>query len=190
MEKTLEQQAANCLKIVTFGPESTGKTSLAKALAEYYRAAWVPEFAREFLQDKYDNAGEICSPEDLLPIAEGQMQNENRLAKKANKILFCDTNVLETYIYGEAYYENFEHPSLKKAAEKNTYDLYFLTDIDVPWEADDLRDKPEEREEMFLRFESALKIRNLPYVLIKGNREERLKTAVKIVDDLLETRTK
>ena len=185
MEKPLEQQAANCLKIVTFGPESTGKTSLAKALAEHYHTEWVPEFAREYLQKKYDNAGEICAPEDLLPIAKGQMQAENHLAKKADKVLFCDTNLLETYVYGEAYYANFENPVLKTAAEKSRYDLYFLTDIDVPWEADDLRDKPKEREEMFEHFENALKKRGLPYVLISGNPQERLKKATAIVDGLL-----
>ncbi len=190
MEKSLEQQASNCLKIVIFGPESTGKTSLAKVLAEYYHTEWTPEFAREYLQEKYDNAGEICAPEDLLPIARGQMESENRLAKKANKILFCDTNLLETYIYGQAYYANFENSTLKTAAERNKYDFYFLTYIDVPWEPDDLRDKPEEREEMFTRFENALKQRNLPYILIKGNPKERLKMAVKTVDDLLNQQNK
>lgn len=190
MEKSLAQQAANCLKIVTFGPESTGKTSLAKALAEHYHTEWVPEFARDYLQKKYDNAGEICAPEDLLPIARGQMEAENRLAKKANKILFCDTNLLETYVYGEAYYTNFENPVLKEAAEKNQYDLYFLTDIDVPWEADNLRDKPEEREEMFARFENALKERNVPYILVRGNPHERKEMAVGIVDDLLKLQNK
>lgn len=188
MEKPLEQQATNCLKIVTFGPESTGKTSLAKALAEHYNTEWVPEFARDYLQKKYDDAGEICAPEDLLPIAEGQMKDENRLAKKANRVLFCDTNLLETYIYGEAYYKNFENPVLKEAVEKNRYDMYFLTDIDVPWEADNLRDKPNEREEMFKRFENALKSRNLPFILMKGNPQKRLQKAVKIVDDLLKLR--
>lgn len=189
MEKPLKQQVADCLKIVTFGPESTGKTSLAKALAAHYHTDWVPEFARDYLQNKYDNAGEICAPADLLPIAEGQMRDENRLAKEANRVLFCDTNLLETYIYGEAYYENFENPELKEAVEKSRYDLYFLTAIDVPWEADDLRDKPTEREEMFKRFENALKQRRgLPYVLMKGNQQERLQAAVRIVDDLLKLR--
>lgn len=188
MEKSLKQQVADCLKIVTFGPESTGKTSLAKALAAHYHTDWVPEFARDYLQNKYDNAGEICAPSDLLPIAEGQMRDENRLAKEANRVLFCDTNLLETYIYGEAYYENFENPVLKEAVEKSRYDLYFLTAIDVPWEADDLRDKPTEREEMFIRFENALKQRGLPYVLVKGNQQERLQAAVSIVDNLLKLR--
>ena len=185
MEKPLEQQAANCLKIVLFGPESTGKTSLAKTLAEHYRTEWVPEFARDYLQEKYDNAGEICAQEDLLPIAKGQMKHENQLAKKANNILFCDTNLLETYIYGEAYYPDFEYSlearKLKTAIKKTHYDLHFLTYIDVPWEPDDLRDKPYEREAMFARFENALKERNLPFVLLKGNPQERIKIALKLL---------
>lgn len=189
MEKTLKQQPANCLKIVTFGPESTGKTSLAKALAAYYDTQWVPEFAREYLQKKYDDAGEICAPEDLLPIVKGQLTSENELVKKANKVLFCDTNPLETYVYGEAYYSNFENRRLKEIVDKTHYDLYLLTYIDVPWEADDLRDKPEEREEMFDLFEKALQEHNLPYVLVKGSHEQRLKTAIEQVDWLLKKPT-
>lgn len=185
MEKSLEQQATDCIKIVAFGPESTGKTSLAKALAAYYQTKWVPEFAREYLQKKYDDAGEICAPEDLLPIARGQMSSENRLTKEANKVLFCDTNVLETYIYGEAYYKNFENKALREATESCFYHLYFLTDIDVPWEADVLRDKPTEREEMLERFETALITRNLPYVRISGSQAERLQKAVKVIDKIL-----
>lgn len=185
MEKSLEQQVANCLKIVTFGPESTGKTSLARALATHYNTQWVPEFAREYLQKKYDDAGEICAPEDLLPIVKGQLTSENKLAKKANKVLFCDTNPLETYVYGEAYYRNFENRRLKEIMDKSKYDLYLLTYIDVPWEADDLRDKPEEREEMFERFELALKTRNLPYIVVKGNLENRMAESIKVINALL-----
>lgn len=190
MEKTLKQQPANCLKIVTFGPESTGKTSLAKALAAYYDTQWVPEFAREYLQKKYDDAGEICAPEDLLPIVKGQLTSENELVKKANKVLFCDTNPLETYVYGEAYYSNFENRRLKEIVDKTHYDLYLLTYIDVPWEADDLRDKPEEREEMFERFELALKTRNLPYGVIKGNLKTRMAQSTKLINELLNARNK
>lgn len=186
MEKPLQQQASDCLKIVLFGPESTGKTSLAKALAEYYDTEWVPEFARDYLQKKHEDVGEICAPEDLLPIARGQLQTENHLAKKANKVLFCDTNILQTWVYAHAYYEDFENPELEKAAAENHYDLYFLTDIDIPWEADDLRDKPHERKEMFQRFKKELEKRELPFFLLSGNKKERMKKARQIVDKLLE----
>ncbi|MFD2433978.1 AAA family ATPase [Mesonia maritima] len=68
---------------------------------------------------------------------------------------------------------------------KHKYNLYLLTYIDVPWEEDDLRDKPHEREEMFVHFKEILKQKNLPYVIINGTLEERLKKAVNVIDKLL-----
>ena len=76
-------------------------------------------------------------------------------------------------------------PVLKEFAIKNSYDLYFLTYIDVPWEADDLRDKPKQRKEMFQAFESELIKYNKPYVLLKGSKEERLKNAISHIDKLI-----
>jgi len=107
MEKKLRQVSSNCLKIVLFGPESTGKTTLAKQLAKYYNSVWVPEYAREYLQYKWNIKGKICERKDLIPIAEGQMQLENTLAKQTNTVLFCDTNLLETKVYSEVYYSGF-----------------------------------------------------------------------------------
>ena len=79
----------------------------------------------------------------------------------------------------------FCDPLLEKYALKNTYHLYFLTYIDVPWEADDLRDKPNERERMFKAFEEALQKYDRPYVVLKGNKKERLTKAVFHIDQLL-----
>lgn len=185
MEKTLEQTPENCLKIVLFGPESTGKTSLAKQLADYYKTNWVPEFARDYLQKKYDDSGIICEPQDLVPIAKGQIATENKLAKTANKVLFCDTNVLQTYAYGQVYYLNFENKILKKAIERHHYDLYLLTNIDIPWQEDDLRDKPDEREEMYAHFKNVLQKRQLPFISVKGNKKERLQQAVIAINNLM-----
>jgi len=188
MEKTLKQQPANCIKVVLFGPESTGKTTLARQLARYYNSVWVPEYARAYLQDKWNNERKTCEPKDLLPIAYGQMQLENDLAKKTDTVLICDTNLLETKVYSEAYYSGTCDPILEEYALKNTYDLYFLTYIDTPWEADDLRDKPEERLEMFQAFEDALKKYNIPYILLEGSKKKRLKTAAEQIDRLLKNK--
>lgn len=174
------------MKIVTYGAESTGKTSLAKALATHYNTAWVPEFARGYLQEKYDESGEICAYDDLMPIAKGQLNLENKRAKTArHNLLFCDTNVLQTYYYGKAYFENFEHQDLWDLAMAQDYDFYFLTYIDTPWEPDDLRDKPEERKDMHQLFRKSLDKNDLPYLLLKGSKKERLKKAVEKVDELL-----
>ncbi|WP_298531229.1 ATP-binding protein [uncultured Algibacter sp.] len=185
MGKKYKQDAANCLKIVLFGPESTGKTTLSKQLARHYNSVWVPEYAREYLQNKWNNERKICEPNDLLPIAEGQMRLENDLAQKANSVLICDTDLLETKVYSEVYYLGSCDPILEKYALENTYDLYFLTYIDTPWEADDLRDKPEERLKMFEAFQKTLIRHKRPFFLLKGSKEERLKNAVAQIDKLL-----
>lgn len=186
MEKELRQtKDANIVKVVLFGPESTGKTTLSEQLARYYNTVWVPEYAREYLQNKWNNYRKTCENSDLLPIAKGQMKLENKLAKKADKVLICDTDLLETKVYSEEYYGGFVNPKLDEAAVKNTYDLYLLTYIDTPWEADDLRDRPDLREEMFTAFENALKKYNRPYILLKGDLRTRLKTATKAIDKIL-----
>jgi NadR type nicotinamide-nucleotide adenylyltransferase len=185
MEEALKQKPSNCIKVVLFGPESTGKTTLSQHLARYYNSVWVPEYAREYLQNKWNNERKTCEPKDLLPIAIGQMALENKLANKTDTVLICDTDLLETKVYSEAYYQGSCDPILDKYAKENTYDLYFLTYIDTPWEADDLRDKPDERERMFKAFETALIKNNRPYIVLKGDKKTRLKTAVAHIDKLL-----
>ncbi|MDP3353737.1 MAG: ATP-binding protein [Flavobacteriaceae bacterium] len=190
MEEKLKQQPSDILKIVLFGPESTGKTTLSKLLANHYKTAWVPEFAREYLQDKWDLEQKTCEPHDLLPIAIGQIQLENELTKKVEKLLICDTDILETMVYSQTYYGNFVDPILEEAAIANTYNLYFLTSIDIPWEKDDLRDRPDpnQRQEMFNAFEKALIDYNRTYILLTGDTINRFKKVVKIIDQLLEIR--
>ncbi|PVW15355.1 AAA family ATPase [Marixanthomonas spongiae] len=190
MEKTLEQSAGNgghCLKIVLYGPESTGKTTLAKQLAAHYNTLWVPEYMRSYLEEKWESEREMISRDDLLPIAKGQMALENKLAKKANRLLFCDTNLLELKVYSEYYYNGFCPSELKRAAQKNHYHHYFLTYIDVPWEADRLRDRPHDRMKMFSIFEAELRNQQLPYTVLKGSVEQRMKAATKHIERLLNT---
>ena len=186
MEEALKQQPSNCIKVVLFGPESTGKTTLSIQLARYYNSVWVPEYARDYLQNKWNNERKTCEPKDLLPIAIGQMELENTLAQKTDSVLICDTDLLETNVYSEEYYSGTCDSLLEKYALKNTYDLYFLTYIDTPWEADDLRDKPEERQEMFEAFKAALIKYKRPFVLLKGDKKTRLATATKHINQLLE----
>ena len=187
MEKTLKQDNINIIKVVLFGPESTGKTTLSKQLARHYNTVWAPEFAREYLQDKWNNERKTCENSDLVPIAIGQMKLENNLAKKADKVLICDTDLLETKVYSEEYYGGFVDPNLDKAAINNQYDLYLLTYIDTPWEEDDLRDRPELRLEMFNAFENALKKYDRPYILLKGDKKTRLEKAIKTIDEIIDS---
>lgn len=186
MDEKYKQEPSTIVKVVLLGPESTGKTTLSQQLARHYNTVWVPEYAREYLQKKWNDERKTCEPKDLLPIAEGQMRLENELAKKATNILICDTDLLETKVYSEAYYVGACDPVLEKYALQNTYDLYLLTYIDIPWEADDLRDKPTERKEMFTYFKDTLEKYGKNFIILKGNKKDRLEKAVNHIDQLLD----
>lgn len=189
MINKLKQKPVNIIKVVLYGPESTGKTTLSNQLAHHYKTVWAPEYAREYLQDKWNNERKVCESDDLLPIAVGQIKLENKLAKKADKILICDTDLLVTKVYSEQYYSGFVDPLLDEAAVKNEYDLYLLTYIDTPWEPDDLRDRPDQREQMFNAFKSALDKYNKPYVTIKGGKRERFDIATSAIDEILKKKS-
>ncbi|MDT0641203.1 ATP-binding protein [Zunongwangia sp. F363] len=185
MEEKLAQRSSSCIKIVLIGPESSGKTTLATQLSRHYSAPLVGEYMREHLQKKWDEKREICQPKDLIPIAAGQMLLENTLAEKEEDLLICDTNLLELKVYSEAYYSGYCPPQLLKHALNNHYTYYFLTYIDTPWTPDDLRDKPDDRIGMFNRFKAALEEHKKPFVVLRGNEEERFKTAVSVIDNQL-----
>jgi len=183
MEKDLRQQKTTIIKIALFGPESTGKTTLAKQLADYYETEWVPEFARDYLQEKWEENKHICVADDMMPIAYGQTALENERLKKAKKYLFCDTNLMVTKVFSEIYY-GFCDPLLNEAALNHEYDLVFLTDIDVPWEKDDIRDTPNGRETVFSVFKQTLIDTKKPFITLSGDKETRLEKAITIVNNL------
>jgi len=186
MEENLKQlqiTGNDIIKIAIYGPESTGKTTLAKQLAAHFDTVWAPEFARDYLQEKWNTKKEICAPEDVLPIAIGQMQLENEALQKANTYLFADTCLMITKVFSEMYY-GFCDAKLDKAARKHKYDLFFLTDVDVPWEQDDLRDAPNDRVETFEKFKMALIENNKPFIVLSGDAEMRFQKAIAIIEEL------
>ncbi|TAH27653.1 MAG: hypothetical protein EAZ07_00195 [Cytophagales bacterium] len=135
-------------KIVLFGPESTGKTVLAQELSKHFNTLWVPEFARAYLDIKkayYDPFGrkgeELCQPQDIPPIVIGQIAQEEAMEQQIKgDFLFCDTNPLQTKIYNN-YYFNRNENWLDYLVNQRKYDLYLLTQVDIPWVADELRAK-------------------------------------------------
>lgn len=183
MEENLRQKNTNILRITTYGPESTGKTTLARQLAEHFGTVWIPEFARDFLKNIKIKEGRDCEERDLLPIAIGQTALENKALESSKDFLFCDTNALVTKVYSDIYY-NHCSDELEEAAKLHHYDLYFLTDKDVPWEADGLRDSQEYRDSSFDIFKQNLIDYNKPFIQINGSKIERLEKASKIVTDL------
>lgn len=181
MEKSLIQQHPNCLRFVCFGPESTGKTTLAQQLASHFKTDWVGEQMRPYLEDKLDQTGQYCAQEDLLPIARNQMREENLKAGQGDKFIFTDTNLLQLETYSEYYYDGYCPQTIREANGHNHYTHYFLTAIDIPWVADNLRDRPNNREELFTIFERKLMENQLPYTVISGTPEQRLELAASIV---------
>lgn len=183
MEENLKQKQSTLVRIALFGPESTGKTTLAKQLAEHFETAWVPEYARDYLQEKWDKTSQTCTIDDMLPIAIGQIKLENESLSVANKYLFCDTNLLVTKVFSEVNY-GFCDSLLDKAAREHEYDLFLLTDIDVPWEKDDLRNADENRESVFSVFKQTLIDNKKPFISISGGNNFRINKAIALIDDL------
>jgi len=183
MAKAHQRTQQSITKVVFYGPESTGKTTLAKHLANIYNTEWVPEFARDYLQEKYNNTKLPCEVKDLLPIAKGQLESERIQLEKANNYLFCDTNILETFVYANIYFPNQKFPELEEMALAQDYDFYFVTDIDVPWIKDDLRDRPQQRQEILTTFIHFLIKYDKKFVILKGELDERIKTVKSIIEN-------
>jgi HTH-type transcriptional repressor of NAD biosynthesis genes len=72
-----------------------------------------------------------------------------------------------------------------KAAKHSKYDYYLLTDVDIPWQNDYLRDRPNDREKMLNVFKEVLDLYDFPYKLISGDVTTRIKTSVEIIDKLI-----
>lgn len=163
-----------------YGPESTGKSTMAKHFASLYQTVFVSEVAREMITSNN------FSREDIISIGRQQTARVFQQLKKANGTLFCDTDLITTEIYSR-HYLKVVPPILYQLEEMVEYDHYFLFDIDVPWVADGLRDLPDKREEMFQLFEAELKRRSIQYTLVRGTWKDREKIIGSKVDTLLGT---
>ena len=180
----LEQHTPeSVITVAVLGAESTGKTTLCRDLAAHFNNLWVSEYMRTYLQAKWDDEQLTCTWDDLLPIAQGQIALENKLAKQVtqmsneNRYLFCDTSLFELMVYSHWYYGDCP-AALEQAALAHHYDLILLTEVDIPWVADDLRDSPHQRDEISAYFASQLNKHRKPFQRISGDRKERVRQVV------------
>jgi HTH-type transcriptional regulator, transcriptional repressor of NAD biosynthesis genes len=162
-------------RICLFGPESVGKTMLSAKLADYFKTIWVEEAARTILK-----SNDEIDEQRILEIGQKQTDLVNQKSLIANKILFCDTDLITTQIYAR-HYLGFIPPKLIELEKEVKYDLYFLLGIDSEWIYDPLRDLGNRRKEMFEVFKSELEKRQIPYILINGNWEERFEKMVELI---------
>ena len=166
-------------RILILGPESTGKSTLAEDLANHFGEPWVPEFAREYLE-KLERPYQF---EDLTEIGKGQVNLEDQLAEKAQKFIFCDTDLRVIHIWSEHRFGKTETWILE-AIQRRNYDLILLTDTDLPWGPDPLREYPEleMRQYFFEKYRSLSVQSGFPFLIVSGDRAKRLKISAEAVE--------
>lgn len=169
-------------RIAVTGPESTGKTWLARELAAHYNTVWVPEFAREYLF----KLGRPYNYEDILLIAQKQFHNIEQTTANTNEnaFLFCDTELIVTKIWCDVKYGKC-HPWIEEHILKQNFDLYLLTDIDLPWEPDPQREHPHMRQHLMELYINELESRNFPYHIVGGQQEARLNNSIRALGEMI-----
>ena len=169
-------------KVVIIGPESTGKSTLTSDLSLAFGEPWVQEYAREYLE----NLGRDYNYQDLLHIATGQVEREEEKIKQARKILFCDTDLQVIKVWSDHKYGKTD-PWILNQIKKRKYHLYLLTNIDIDWEDDPLREHPDpEMRKYFLnKYHQMMLESKAPFVTVSGRPKERLKIAIEVINRVI-----
>lgn len=168
-------------KIVITGPESSGKTTLARQLAQHLKTQAVEEYAREFLS----RLGRPYVEADLEVIAKGQLANEEAAAGSDREILILDTSLEVIKIWSEVRFGRVA-PWILEALQKHRRDFYLLCQPDLPWEFDPLRENPNDRWMLYERYERELKSMQVPFATVSGHGAQRLKYAVEHLRNILQ----
>lgn len=172
------------LKICLYGPESVGKTTLARELAVHYHTIYVPEVARDLILSG-DQTNVELTTDDYARIAIAQTEAVAHALPLANRVLICDTDLTTTQLYADVYGVK-RPPVLDELAAQERFDAYFLLNTDVPWVADGLRDLGHRREEMYHLFGRTLTERGIRYVTVTGSDyEARKQQVITVIDKLL-----
>ncbi|MFM2374893.1 MAG: hypothetical protein RLZZ234_888 [Candidatus Parcubacteria bacterium] len=171
-------------RVCVLGAESTGTTTLAKALAEHYRTVWVPEDGRMYSEGKlFGDIHAAWRSEEFVHIAHAQCALEDSLAEGANGIVIADTDAFATGVWHERYMGT-RSPEVERIASRRHYDLYILTGDEIPFVQDGLRDGEHIRHVMHARFVERLTEDTKNFIIVSGSREERLQTAIAAIDSL------
>ncbi|MGK5071639.1 AAA family ATPase [Janthinobacterium sp. ZB1P44] len=162
---------APLVRVAILGAESSGKSTLAAALAERYGTVWVPEYLREFVATQ----GRVPVAEDQYGIARTQVEREDAAAAQARNYLFCDTTPLMTAVYSRHYF-NGADAQLAALAAGHQYDATIVTAPDSPWTPDGLQRESEAVRQLIYRYLlDELDARGIAYLLVSGPLAQRLK---------------
>lgn len=167
-------------RIALIGPESSGKTTLCRQLANYFNTHWVPEYARSYIE----NLNRAYTSDDILLIAKEQFKIEESLTQTANNFLFTDTEFINAKVWCEDVF-GFCPDWISAKIRENKYDLFLLTKPDLPWEKDAVRENPNRRDYFYELYLKEIKTRNFNYKIISGSREERFQNALIAVKSFL-----
>lgn len=166
--------------VVFLGAPSTGKTTLTEAITREMDTVWMPEYGREYWDNHQINRR--LTPAQLVEIAEGHLEREEKWLLEAKDYLFTDTNALTTYLFA-IYYHGWAEQRLVELARQSAsrYDVVFVCADDVPY--DDTWDRSGEvKREIFQKqIIAQLITRKIPFILIKGNLEQRIGRAKKVL---------
>jgi NadR type nicotinamide-nucleotide adenylyltransferase len=166
--------------IVFLGAPSTGKTTMAAQLAREYGTVWMPEYGREYWEKH--QTGRRLSLEQLVEIAQGHLDREEKLLYQANQYLFTDTNAITTYLFS-LYYHGAAAPPLVDLANQaiSRYDLVFLCDTDIPYADTWDRSGDANRQTFQKQTIADLAVRKIPYFLLQGDLPTRIQSVKHIL---------
>ena len=180
------------VRVCILGAESTGTTTLARDLADHLGTVWVPEFGRDYWVEKLQRGNTDWTSDEFLHIATEQSRREDAAARRAERILVCDTDAFTTALWHERYMGAL-HPGVERLAEERrapgtAMALYLLTPPEIAFEQDGTRDGEHIRDWMHERFVERLTATSRPWIAVSGSREERVHQAQAALDDLARSR--
>lgn len=177
MNASVVEQSAGGKKVARvaiLGGESTGKSTLAAALATHFNTVWVPEYLREFVEAQHRTP----HSDEQFGIASMQVQREDALSADAIRWLFCDTTPLMTAVYSLYYFGKIDVP-LQTLADAHPYDFTIVTAPTTPWMPDGLqRDSDIARQSVHELLLSALRSSKRPFLVVDGDIAQRTKQTV------------
>lgn len=164
--------------IVITGAESTGKSTLTKALAEYFNVPYIHEIAREYVEE-LDRDYDYC---DVEKIARIQVEHFNKIQNTNVPYIFIDTWLLNTKVWFEEVFgktPNWLLPEIHKIK----VDLYLICDIDLPWIYDPVRENGGERREFLQKkYIENIKELDFKYEIVQGKNEVRFHNALEFLN--------
>lgn len=172
-------------RVALMGPESVGKSTLTENLSKFYKTNFVEEYGRTV----FESNGNKISIDDFIPISKGRQDIENKNIRNSNKVIFCDTEDITTYLFSKMFFPN-EYQKVEKYFKwsflnKPKYDLYILLKPDCDGIQDGTRQFLDNRWNHYNEIKKELESQNCNFIEVEGNWDNRLKQSIKEINKIL-----